>query len=35
MVLDDPNCYQDVCLLMDGQVPSVYCSSKGMVTVML
>ena len=35
MVLDDPNCYQDACPLMGGCVPSVYCSSKGMVTAML
>ena len=28
MVPDDPNYYQDVCPLMGGHVPSVYCSSK-------
>ena len=35
MVLDDPNCYQDVHPWMGGQVPPVYCSSKRIVTVML
>ena len=35
MVLDDPNCYQDVCLLMGGHMPSVYCVSEGMVTVIV
>ena len=35
MVLDDPSCYQDVCPLMGGCMPSVYGSSKGIVIVML